>query len=505
MKLLAIFILYVFFSQFSISQQMEIDYVKIPGGTFMMGSTESEAGRQQDEMQHQVTLSSFWMSKNEITFAQYDYFCEKTGRSKPDDEVGHRGMNWGRGNRPAINVSWDDAVAFATWMGGRLPTEAEWEYACRSGTTTPYNTGDTITWEQCNLSQEYGSKLSHLNLNKTSPVGSYPPNQWGLKDMHGNVAEWCSDWYAAYSPNPQLNPKGPELGKFRITRGGVWESDHILNRSALRASTYQDEKSEFLGFRIVMDAENWDKNRRILEHYLDSAKKRIVIQWVDIHEGNFMMGTKQKKGLKGNGHYSYSDETERKVEMSAFKMSKNEITFEQYDIFCELTGREKPDDLGMGRGNRPVINVSWNDAHSFAKWLGCNLPSQEEWEYTCRAGTNTPFSTGKKIMQSQENFDRDAPYEKHPTNKSAKNQTSPVGSYPPNPWGLNDMHGNVREWTRDTYDTYDKTLGDNYWGIYANIRGGSWTSSAEECRCPSRDSDNIEETNGALGFRIVAY
>lgn len=492
MKLLALFILFVLLSRFSISQQMEIDFVKIPSGTFMMGSPENETGRQQNEKQHQVTLSSYWMSKNEITFAQYDYFCEKTGRSKPSDEVDHRGRNWGRGNRPVINVTWDDAVAFAAWMGGRLPTEAEWEYACRAGTTTPYNTGDTITWEQCNLSQEYGSKLSHLNLNKTSPVGSYPANPWGLNDLHGNVAEWCSDWYAPYSTNPQVNPKGPASGEFRIARGGVWDGPYLMSRSSFRTSAYTDGKSEVLGFRIVVDAENWEKNKRILEAYKDTAKNRIIIQWVDIPQGTFMMGTKSKE-TRRNGYYTFSDELERKVEMYAFKMSRNEITFEQYDIFCELTGREKPDDLGWGRGSRPVINISWKDADAFAKWLGCYLPSQEEWEYACRAGTKTFYSTGKKISLDQENFDRDPPYEKHPTNVLGKKQTMPVGSYSSNPWGLNDMHGNVKEWTRDRYDNY------------AWIRGGSFLSSADNCRSAVRDNDDINYIRGELGFRLVAY
>ena len=216
---------------------IDIDWVSIPAGTFTMGGGESEADRGSDENQHLVTLSAFKMSKNEITFAQYDLFCEKTGFEKPEDE------GWGRGDRPVINVSWDDANAFATWMGCRLPTEAEWEYACRAGTTSPFNTGSNLTTDQANFD---------YHLEKTMPVGSYPANAWGLHDMHGNVWEWCSDWYGDYSIPAAKNPTGPSTGSARVIRGGSWFNNAHICRSAYRINYGPSNRFNNMGFRLVV-------------------------------------------------------------------------------------------------------------------------------------------------------------------------------------------------------------------------------------------------------------
>jgi formylglycine-generating enzyme required for sulfatase activity/tRNA A-37 threonylcarbamoyl transferase component Bud32 len=213
-----------------------VEWVDIPGGTFTMGSPWDEVEREDDETQHEVTLSPFRMSKYEVTFEQYDAFCEATGREKPEDE------GWGRGNRPVINVSWDDATAFAEWMGCRLPTEAEWEYACRAGSTTPFYTGYNLTTSQANCDGE-----------RTVEVGSFEPNDWGLYDMHGNVGEWCSDWYGAYnySTYPQTDPKGPGSGSYRVIRGCGWFDSSIFCRSAIRNGMELGISNNDFGFRLV--------------------------------------------------------------------------------------------------------------------------------------------------------------------------------------------------------------------------------------------------------------
>ena len=230
------------------TNNVTIEWATIPAGTFTMGSPATEVNREDNETQHQVTLSGFKMSKYEVTFEQYDAFCVATKREKPADE------GWGRGQRPVINVSWDDASAFATWMKCRLPTEAEWEYACRAGSSTPFNTGNNLSTSQANYNGNYpyNNNAKGIYLEKTKEVGSFAPNAWGLYDMHGNVWEWCGDWYDEYPSAAQTNPTGPSEGSNRVLRGGSWYYDGAYScRSAYRNYFTPDFRNYSIGFRLV--------------------------------------------------------------------------------------------------------------------------------------------------------------------------------------------------------------------------------------------------------------
>jgi sulfatase modifying factor 1 len=232
---------------FSIKKPI-IEFVDIPAGTFTMGSPSSEKGRKDDEIQHQVTLSAFKMSKYPITLEQYGLFCDATGRTKP----------WGgeRGNLPVSRVTWYDAAAYAEWIGCRLPTEAEFEYAARAKTTTPFYTGDCLTSEQASFNGEepYANCAKSEDRNKSLPVGSFPPNAFGLYDMHGNILEWINDWYGEYNVNEKINPKGPEKGTNKIIRGGGWHNAAWECRSAYRGGgLYPGTRGTGIGFRIVKD------------------------------------------------------------------------------------------------------------------------------------------------------------------------------------------------------------------------------------------------------------
>jgi formylglycine-generating enzyme required for sulfatase activity len=225
----------------------DIEFVDIPGGTFIMGSPVTEQGRKDDEIQHQVTLSAFKMSKYPITFEQYDLFCDATGRTKP----------WEQGNLPVTRVTWYDAAAFAEWVGCRLPTEAEFEYAARAKTTTPFYTGDCLTSEQANFNGEepYTNCAKSEDRNKPLPVGSFPPNAFELYDMHGNILQWCNDWYGEYDVDEKINPRGPEKGANKIIRGGGWHNAAWECRSAYRGGVGLNPgtRGTGIGFRIVKD------------------------------------------------------------------------------------------------------------------------------------------------------------------------------------------------------------------------------------------------------------
>lgn len=225
----------------------EPEMIKISGGTFNMGSSDIEKEREDDERLHTVQVDDFWMGKTEITFAQYDVFAEVTGRNKPDDQ------EWGRGSRPVINISWYDAVAYAAWLKKetgkpyRLPTEAEWEYAARAGTSTQYSWGDVVGR---NIANCIGCG-SQWDGKQTAPVGSFSPNNWGLYDMHGNVWEWtCSGYDETYGGSEQRCVSS-DAGDDRVLRGGSWIGNMNPARSASRFRDVPFGHYISMGFRLA--------------------------------------------------------------------------------------------------------------------------------------------------------------------------------------------------------------------------------------------------------------
>jgi uncharacterized protein (TIGR02996 family) len=241
-----------------------MELVLIPAGSFWMGTPETEKGRSADEgPMHEVTLSRpCYFGVFAVTQGQYEAVMGV------NPSRFHRGANGGP-DHPVDRVAWTKAGEFCRRLSDlpeeaehgrkyRLPTEAEWEYACRAGdcSSPAFYFGDTVSSRLANFdgSFPFGGADAGPFLERTTRVGSYPPNGWGLYDMHGNVWNWCSDWYGAdyYQKSPACDPQGPDHGEFRILRGGAWYFDGRICRSGYRCSHTTDDGNERMGFRVVM-------------------------------------------------------------------------------------------------------------------------------------------------------------------------------------------------------------------------------------------------------------
>jgi formylglycine-generating enzyme len=224
-----------------ITNRLGMKFALIPPGTFMMGSPTHEKGRRRDEYQHKVTLTRpFYLAIHPVTQLCWQNLMGYNPSHFKGDEL------------PVEKVSWEDCQEFlkklteADGYSYRLPTEAEWEYACRAGTTTPYYFGEKIT-----------AKQASFNDPRKIMICKFPPNAWGLYDMHGTVWEWCSDWYGHYPEMDVADPTGPESGSCRVLRGGSFLSQPSLVRSASRSSysptTFSFPHRLSYGIRAVME------------------------------------------------------------------------------------------------------------------------------------------------------------------------------------------------------------------------------------------------------------
>jgi formylglycine-generating enzyme required for sulfatase activity len=232
--------------------------VHIPAGEFTMGSNDYD----DEKPLHTIYLDGYWIGKYEVTFAQYDKYCEDVKKAKPDDE------GWGRGKRPVINVSWDDAKAYCDWLSTeknltfKLPTEAQWEKAARGTASIKYPWGDNEPYYKGKWYANYAAhdsweKRGEDGFEFTAPVGSYPQgaSPYGLLDMAGNVWEWCYDLYGDdyYKNSPKENPTGPESGSLRVVRGGGWADDARGLRCAYRLFDGPSFRDSNPGFRLCQD------------------------------------------------------------------------------------------------------------------------------------------------------------------------------------------------------------------------------------------------------------
>lgn len=223
-------------------------FVYLPPGRFRMGSPENEPGRREDETPHEVRLTrGFWIGSREVSQGEWDLVMGP-GEPHPDKPSPFRA---GDPRCPVLSVSYFDIQRFLARLAARspgsrfrLPTEAEWEYACRAGTDSAFASGRALGAAQADI-EAPGAPGRPL------PAGSYAPNAWGLFDMHGNAWEWTSDWYGPYAPGPATDPQGPASGTLKVIRGGSWAFDAANARSASRYTHPPQEWGYSLGFRVV--------------------------------------------------------------------------------------------------------------------------------------------------------------------------------------------------------------------------------------------------------------
>ena len=483
---------------------IKLEMVLIPAGKFVMGSPVLEKGRFDIEKQHEVTLTNpFYMGKYEVTQKQW---ITVTGNN-PSKTVGDE--------LPVTNVSWEDCQEFINKLnakpngGYRLPTEAEWEYACRAETSTAYSFGNKITSKHANFMDS--------KEGKPKEVGRYKPNTFGLYDMHGNVWEWCEDWLADYPPGAVTDPKGHEKKESRVLRGGSFKSDEPSCRSSYRHRGVPDYKFLSNGFRLAMTAdlrtdpptvnsleapftetkakEVQKSVAKILQKEVEEKVdlgKGIKLEMVLIPAGKFVMGSPGPEvGRKDN-------ETQHEVILTnPFYMGKYEVTQEQWEKVMENNDSET-------KGAKlPVTNVSWEDCQGFIRNLnaitkdgGYRLPTEAEWEYACRAGTNTAYSFGDALLPKNANI-----------SESKNDKPVAVGRYDPNKFGLHDMHGNVREWCEDWLANYppgavtDPTGPAN--GELRILRGGSFLYEASRARSSERVVKSPPFPDYNRGFRLA--
>ena len=502
-------------SKIDLGKGVKLEMVLIPAGKFMMGSPGSEIGRKNNEKQHEVTLTNpYYMGKHEVTQEQWQAV------------MGNNPSIFKGANLPVTNVSWNDSHDFIKKLNAntngsyRLPTEAEWEYACRAGTKTAFYFGEILTNSDANIDGA-----------STKTGERYKPNAFGLYDMHGNVWEWCNDWYSSLQDGVVTDPKGAATGYLRVLRGGSFAGNESGARSSVRSFLTPTDRVANLGFRLARTAElkveNSPKVHKpdlaaevmpalgniLVAPFTESKAKEIQkavaknlqkeveekedlgkgikLEMVLIPAGKFMMGSPASEKSRSN------DETQHEVTLTKpFYMGKYEVTQEQWEV---VMGNNPSviKELWL-----PVTNVSWNECKEFIKKLntktdgGYRLPTEAEWEYACRAGTTTAYSFGELITPKDANH-----------KESNIGKPMAVGSYKPNTFGLYDMHGNVMEWCEDWYAAYSREAVTDLKGAATGdrrvLRGGSFVLYESFARSSDRYYITQSNRNYYCGFRLA--
>ena len=473
--------------------------IGVKGGTFQMGAKNDFDAWDNEKPVHSVTLSSYYIGQTEVTQALWKAVMGSNPSYFKGDKL------------PMESVSWNDCQEFVKKLNSltgkqfRLPTEAEWEYACRGGDKSNgylfsgSDTFDDVAW--------HGDNCYDNSSFKTHPVGTKQPNELGIYDMSGNVYEWCQDRYGYYSIVDQTNPTGPDSGDSCVFRGGRFLDEYRRCRSTARNGRAPYYNSFDTGLRLALSGSALDLNgdgvvnsadvtclyNVIADNNKDDFGKDgeftvngVSFKMIAVEGGTFQMGATSEQGddAKDNEKPVHS------VTLSSYYIGQTEVT----NALWEAVMGSSPS-FYEGK-DRPVENVSWDDCQEFISKLNVitgkrfSLPTEAQWKYACRGGNK---SKGYKYSGSN-NIDYVAWYEDF--------EPFPVATKRPNELGIYDMSGNVAEWCSDWYSNSD----DNtifFFGTARVVRGGCFESEAGGCRSSSRGGTNQSSGSEYLGLRLA--
>ncbi len=519
------------------------EMVKVPPGKFHMGSLRNDKSAAENEIPGKyVELDEFYIYKNEVTVGQYEKFVATTGYFSGDDwkvmipkkEKGKKGVDFYleksdsddyNPNMPVVNVSWDDALAYCRWAGVMLPTEAQWEKACRGNVDVIYPWGDDPDPSNLNCidnSNIPGKDMYILKDNRgVTHVGLFGKggSRMGAGDLAGNVAEWCLDFYTpGNSINiPDKNPAGPDKGKERLVKGGNWREHITRCRVSAREGRNPHKTYLEVGFRGVwsekpLKPKGVIKKTGVASDINKNPKDGAVM--ILIPGGEFLMGAEP-----GDKDADSDEKPVRKVKLNDYYIYKYEVTNAQFNKFTQETGYKADGEWKLlysnFSANHPVSEVSYTDAQAYCKWAGGRLPTEAEWEKAARGSDWRKYPWGnqwnKELCNNREMKGKREDVAKLEKFKGIWFGTLPVGSYPDgkSPYGVMDMAGNVSEWCCDWYGEtyYSENVTNNPRGPEDGeervLRGGSFYDKPEQMRCSSRDDDDLEKWCNLYGFRVV--
>ena len=518
------------------------EMVKVPAGEFPMGASNKDTDAKDNEKPAKtIWLDEYYIYKNEVTIGQYEKFIAATGyftgdewkKLIPKKKKNKKGVDFYlenvesddyNPNMPVVNIRWEDALAYCRWAGVMLPTEAQWEKACRGKTQVIYPWGDKALVNNLNCIDNKNIPANEMLILKDGKgithIGLFHKggSRTGANDMAGNAAEWCLDFYqpAYYKTISPKNPAGPDEGKTRVVKGGSWQN-HIKDcRVSAREGREPGEVYLDVGFRGVLQetpvkikGEIKNKETKLPEIKKNTKDKAVMIL---IPEGEFTMGSNNKSA-------DSDEKPQGKIKLDSYYIYKYEVTNLQFNRFISETGYQAEGDWKLLYNNftknHPVAEVSYNDAAAYAKWAGGRLPTEAEWEKAARGKDgrlypwgnrwNPEYCNGKEMKSKRKDV---AKLEKF---NNVWYGTLPVGSFPQgkSPYGIMDMSGNVAEWCKDWYrdDYFTKGINKNPQGPDDGeervLKGGSFFEEKNNMRCSSRDDDDPEKWCNLYGFRVV--